>query len=90
MCAGMCAGASRGDSQGAAPGASSGSGRGRCRRRSVGVPSDVTNVSPSGDNSKFKVLGFMLAEMHAGREKDVHMAHFSWSQEKVTKHVLGG
>ncbi len=47
----------------------------------------VTNFSPGGDNSKFKVLGFMVAEMHAGKEKDVHMAHFSWSQEKVN---LGG
>ncbi len=50
----------------------------------------VTNVSPGGENSKFKVTGFILAEMHPGKEKDIGMANFIWSAGGINKHKVTG
>ncbi len=50
----------------------------------------VTNASPGGANSKFKVTGFIVAEMHPGKEKSIGMAGFDWSAGEVNKvHVKG-
>lgn len=50
----------------------------------------VTNTSPGGANSKFKVTGFIVAEMHSGMEKSIGMAGFDWSAGELNKVQIKG